>query len=99
MYYSDRLLAAGAVTAVGRAVFGRIDLRRVDCNPCLLTQRLKEARFEAVMTGGAVAALLHEQEQSIAVTVEADFPHFLVVTGFFTLTPEFFSTKALLSSL
>ncbi len=65
---------------VAGAVFGRVDLTWLRHLPLALTGDAEKAAFVAFSAGHAVAHLVDAKQDRIAVTIQTDFAHYLIVT-------------------
>src|SRR5260370_20148493 len=77
----------GLMAIVG-AILGWVDPARIDGLPGTIAQYAEEARFVALVAGGAVAVLLDREQDGVVVAVDPDLVHGLVVAGLFTLAPQ-----------
>src|SRR6202043_3779155 len=74
--------------AIFGAILGWVDPASIDDLPGTVAQYAEEARFVALVAGGAVAVLLDREQDGVVVAVDADLVHGLVVAGLFTLAPQ-----------
>src|SRR5579871_4694922 len=74
--------------AVARTVLGRFDAAGVHRMPSAVAPCAEKARLITLMAGGAVAVLFDRQQDCVAITIDADFVHGLVIAGFLALAPQ-----------